>query len=150
MSGSLKQRIQDDIKTAMRSKDKALLGTLRLISSAIKQREVDERIEVNDIQLIEILDKMVKQRRDSIGHYQAAGRDDLVAQESFELDVLQNYLPQPLSEAELNALIDTALAETAASSPSDLGKVMAHLKPLVQGRADMRALSSDIKKRLSA
>ncbi len=150
MSGSLKQRIQDDIKTAMRNKDKPRLGALRLVSSALKQREVDERIELNDSQVIEILDKMIKQRRDSIGQFEAAGRDDLVAQESFEVTVLQDYMPQPLSEAELAALIEQAVTESGASSAKDMGQVMALLKPQIQGRADMKAVSGDVKKRLSA
>lgn len=149
MSGSLKQRIQDDIKTAMRSKDKQRLTTLRLITSAIKQREVDERIELNDSQIIEILDKMLKQRRDSIGHFEAAGRDDLVAQESFEITVLQDYMPQPLSEAELAILIEQAVTETGASSAKEMGQIMALLKPQIQGRADMKAVSGEVKKRLS-
>lgn len=150
MSGSLKQRIQDDIKTAMRNKDKPRLGALRLVSSALKQREVDERIELNDSQVIEILDKMIKQRRDSIGQFEAAGRDDLVAQESFEVTVLQDYMPQPLSEAELAALIEQAVTESGASSAKDMGQVMALLKPQIQGRADMKVVSGDVKKRLSA
>lgn len=150
MSNALKQRIQDDVKVAMRNKDKQRLNTLRLVTSAIKQREVDERIELNDNQVIEVLEKMIKQRHDSLGHYEAAGRDDLAAQESYELTVLQDYMPQPLSEAELTALIDEAIAEAGADSAKAMGQVMAVLKPKIQGRAEMRTVSGIVKKRLSA
>ena len=149
MSESLKQRIQEDMKTAMRAKEKQRLGAIRLIQAAIKQREVDERISLNDTQVIVVLDKMLKQRRDSLAQYEKAKRHDLAEQEAFEIKLIQEYLPQPLSEAELTNLIEMVLTETGASSVKDLGKVMGLLKPKVQGRADMKALSTMIKQRLS-
>jgi uncharacterized protein YqeY len=149
MSDSLKQRIQNDMKSAMRAKEKQRLGAIRLITAAIKQREVDERISLDDAQVIAVLDKMLKQRRDSLAQYEKADRQDLAEQETFEIKLIQEYLPQPLSEAELADLIETAIKETGASSVKQLGKVMAYLKPKVQGRADMRALSTSIKQRLS-
>lgn len=145
---SLKDRIQQDMKDAMRAKDKARLGTIRLILAAIKQREVDERIELDDEQVIVVLDKMAKQRRESISQFEQAGRDDLIAQENFELGIIQPYLPEALGEDELNALIDAAMAATGASSIKDMGKVMGQLKPKIQGRADMSAVSALIKSRL--
>jgi uncharacterized protein YqeY len=145
---SIKDRIQQDMKDAMRAKDKARLGTIRLILAAIKQREVDERIELSDEQVIVVLDKMAKQRRESISQFEQAGRDDLIAQENLELDIIQPYLPEALDEAELNALIDAAMAATGASSIKDMGKVMGQLKPKIQGRADMGAVSALIKSRL--
>jgi uncharacterized protein len=144
----LKQRIQDDMKTAMKAGDKPRLGAVRLILAAIKQREVDERIELDDTQILAVLDKMVKQRRDSVAQYAAAGREDLAAVERFEIDVCQGYLPQPLSEAEIANLIDTAIAATGAAGMKDMSKVMAQLKPRIQGRADMGAVSALIKQRL--
>ncbi|HDN26930.1 MAG TPA: GatB/YqeY domain-containing protein [Thioploca sp.] len=149
MSDSLKQRIQNDMKSAMRAKEKQRLGAIRLITAAIKQREVDERISLDDAQVIAVLDKMLKQRRDSLAQYEKADRQDLAEQEAFEIKLIQEYLPQPLSEAELADLIEAAIKETGASSVKQLGKVMGHLKPKVQGRADMRALSASIKQRLS-
>jgi len=145
---SIKDRIQQDMKDAMRAKDKARLGTIRLILAAIKQREVDERIELSDEQVIVVLDKMAKQRRESISQFEQAGRDDLIAQENLELDIIQPYLPEALDEAELNALIEAAMAATGASSIKDMGKVMGQLKPKIQGRADMGAVSALIKSRL--
>lgn len=145
---SIKDRIQQDMKDAMRAKDKARLGTIRLILAAIKQREVDERIELDDEQVIVVLDKMAKQRRESISQFEQAGRDDLIAQENFELGIIQPYLPEALDEDELNALIDAAMAATGASSIKDMGKVMGQLKPKIQGRADMSAVSALIKSRL--
>jgi uncharacterized protein YqeY len=145
---SIKDRIQQDMKEAMRAREKARLGTIRLIMAAIKQREVDERIELNDEQVIVVLDKMVKQRRESISQFEAAGRDDLIAQEVSELDIIKPYLPEALGEAELNALIDAAMEDTGASSIKDMGKVMGQLKPQIQGRADMGAVSALIKSRL--
>ncbi|HSG10316.1 MAG TPA: GatB/YqeY domain-containing protein [Gammaproteobacteria bacterium] len=145
---SIKDRIQQDMKDAMRAKDKARLGTIRLILAAIKQREVDERIELDDEQVIVVLDKMAKQRRESISQFEQAGRDDLIAQENFELGIIQPYLPEALGEDELNALIDAAMAATGASSIKDMGKVMGQLKPKIQGRADMSAVSALIKSRL--
>ena len=145
---SIKDRIQQDMKEAMRARDKARLGTIRLILAAIKQREVDERIELNDEQVIAVLDKMSKQRRESISQFEQAGRDDLIAQENAELEIIQPYLPEALGEDELNALIDAALEATGASSIKDMGKVMGQLKPKIQGRADMGAVSALIKSRL--
>jgi uncharacterized protein len=144
----LKQRIQDDMKTAMKAGDKPRLGTVRLILAAIKQREVDERIELDDTQVLAVLDKMVKQRRDSVAQYAAAGREDLAAVERFEIEVCQGYLPQPLSETEVAALVETAIAATRAAGMKDMSRVMAQLKPQVQGRADMGAVSTLIKQRL--
>ena len=150
MSGSseLKARIQDAVKAAMRAGDRRRLGTLRLVTAAIKQREVDERIELDDEQVIALLSKQVKQRQESISHYEAAGRDELADQERYELAILQEFLPQPLSDNEIDALIDDAIAETAAASLRDMGKVMGLLKPRLTGRADMAAVSARIKARL--
>jgi len=145
---ALRETVLNDIKTAMKSGDKARLATLRLLSAAIKQWEVDERIELDDQQVLTVLDKMVKQRRESIRHYGPAGRADLVEQEEYELSVLQVYLPEPLSDAEIEALLDQAITESGAQSLADMGKVMAVLKPQVQGRADMGALSKLVKSRL--
>ncbi|NCC27684.1 MAG: GatB/YqeY domain-containing protein [Gammaproteobacteria bacterium] len=144
----LKLQIQSDMKTAMKAGDKTRLGVIRLILAAIKQREVDERIELDDTQVLSVLDKMLKQRRDSIQQYSSAGREDLAAVERFEVDVIQGYLPRALTDDELSALIDTAMASTGAAAMSDMGKVMAVLKPQVQGRADMGAVSTRIKQRL--
>ena len=147
---SLKTRIQEDMKAAMRGGDKARLAAIRLIMAAIKQREVDERIELDDTQVTAVLDKMVKQRRESIEQYEKAGRTDLVDKEKAELEVIQTYLPEPLSEDEINTLIDEAIAETGASSIKDMGKVMGLLKPKLAGRADMGKVSGQVKARLSA
>ena len=145
---SLKQRVDADMKAALRAKDKERLGAVRLILAAIKQREVDERITLDDTQVLAVLDKMAKQRRDSIAQFEGAGRQDLADKERFELGVIQGYMPQPLSEAEITALIDAAMAETGASGMADMGKVMGVLKPKVQGRADMGAVSKAVKTRL--
>ena len=145
---SLKDQIQQDMKDAMRAKDKARLATIRLIMAAIKQREVDERIELDDAQVIAVLDKMSKQRRESISQFEQAGRDDLIAQENAELEIIRPYLPEALGEDELNALIEAALQATGASTIKDMGKVMGQLKPKIQGRADMGAVSALIKSRL--
>jgi len=145
---SLKERIQQDIKEAMRAKDKQRLGAIRLITAAIKQREVDERIELDDTQVIAVLDKMAKQRRESISQFEKASRDDLIAQENFELELIQSYLPEQLGEDEINALIGDALQSTGAASIKDMGKVMGQLKPKLQGRADMATVSALIKARL--
>lgn len=147
---SLKQRIQDDMKAAMKSGEKERLSVIRLILAAIKQREVDERIQLDDAQVVAVLDKMVKQRRESIAQYSAAGRQDLVDSESVELSIIQTYLPQPLGENELEALIKEAIDETAASTIGDMGKVMAWLRPKVQGRADMTSVSARVRSLLSA
>jgi uncharacterized protein YqeY len=149
MTESLKHKITEDMKTAMRAKDKPRLGVIRLMQAAIKQKEVDERIEVDNQQIIAILDKMLKQRRDSLAQYKKANRQDLVDQEAFEIEVIQTYMPQALTEAELTDLIETAINETGAASMKDLGKLMAYLKPKVQGRTDMGALSANLKQRLS-
>ena len=146
----LKARIQDDMKSAMRAAEKERLATIRLILAAIKQREVDERIQLDDTQVLAVLEKMVKQRRESIAQFEAGGRADLVAKESAELAVLAGYLPEQLSEQELDRLIAATIAETGASSVKDMGKVMSALKAKVQGRADMGALGARIKARLSA
>ncbi|VAW75488.1 Transamidase GatB domain protein [hydrothermal vent metagenome] len=147
---SLKQQILEDVKTAMRNKDKQLLGTLRLVTAAIKQIEVDKRIDgLDDAQVTDVLVKMVKQRRESLDSYKSAGRDDLADQEQFELDTLQPYLPAALSDDEINAFIQSAVDETGASSMKDMGKVMAILKPKLAGRADMGAVSKQIKASLS-
>lgn len=145
---SLKQRITEDMKAAMRGGDKRRLGIIRLIQAAIKQREVDERIELDDAQVIATLDKMVKQRRDSISQYDKAGRDDLAAQEAYEIEIIQAYLPTALSDTEIDALLDQAIAATGASTLRDMGAVMGQLKPKLQGRADMGAVSKKIKDRL--
>lgn len=147
---SLKARITEDMKIAMRAKDSARLGAIRLLQAAIKQREVDERIELDDMQVVEAIEKMLKQRRDSISQYEAANRHDLADVEKFEVTVLQTYLPQALTEDEINALLEKVITETAASGIKDMGKVMAAIKPQVVGRADMGKISGLIKARLSA
>jgi uncharacterized protein len=144
----LKQRLTDDMKAAMKAGEKARLGTIRLVNAAIKQREVDERIELDDTQVLAVLEKMVKQRRDSIAQYEAAGREDLAAIERAEIEVIQDYLPEALSDDEIDALIDGAVAETGAESMRDMGKLMGVLKPKLQGRADMGAVSQRVKARL--
>ena len=146
---TIKDRISNDLKDAMRARDKKKLEALRLVTAAVKQIEVDERIDVDDERVLVILDKLAKQRKESITQFQAAGRDDLVAQEQFELDIIGHYLPEPLSEAEIEALVSKALAETGAAQMSDMGKVMALLKPQLQGRADMSKISAIIKAKLS-
>jgi len=156
---SLKARVTDDMKTAMRgranpdeaqrAKDTARLGTIRLLLAAIKQREVDERIELDDAAVSSIVEKLIKQRKDSISQFQAAGRDDLVAAEQAELVVLQAYLPEQLSAAEVEAAVVAAIAESGAASARDMGKVMGLLKPRLAGRADMGQVSALIKARLA-
>jgi len=145
---SLKDRILQDVKDAMRAKDKPRLATLRLITAAIKQQEVDERIELDNSQVLALLDKMCKQRRESISQFEKAARDDLIAQEASELELIQTYLPEQLSEDEIAALIDEAMTTTGAASIKDMGKVMGQLKPRLQGRADMGAVSAMIKAKL--
>ena len=137
------------MKDALRGRDKPRLGVIRLILAAVKQREVDERIELDDAQINAVLDKMSKQRRDSLEQFEKAGRDDLVEQEKFELGILKAYLPEPLSDAEIGALIEEAVQTTGASSIKDMGKVMGLLKSKLQGRADMGAVSGQIKARLT-
>lgn len=146
---TLKQRLTDDMKAAMKSGDKASLGAIRLINAAIKQKEVDERIELDDAAVIAVLDKMVKQRRDSIAQYQAAGRADLAEAEQAEIAVIERYLPAKLGEAELQAAVQAAIAETGAGGPADMGKVMAVLKPRLAGQADMGQVSALVKKALA-
>lgn len=146
---TIKERLNNDIKDAMRAKDKNLLTTLRLITAAVKQVEVDERIEVDNERMLVILDKMSKQRKESIAQYEKAKRDDLVAQEQFELDVLKKYLPEPLSAAEIEKMINDAFVLTGATKMADMGKVMALLKPSLQGRGDMSQVSALIKAKLS-
>ncbi len=145
----LKDRILEDTREAMRARDKARLGVLRLITAAIKQKEVDERTELDDAAVLAVLEKMVKQRRDSIAQYEKAGRDDLREVEEFELGIIQTYLPAPLSAEEIDALIDAAIAETGASSMKDMGRLMGILKPRLAGRADMGQVSQTIKAKLS-
>jgi hypothetical protein len=149
MSQSLKERLQEDMKTAMRSHEKQRLGAIRLILAAVKRREVDERISLDDTQVLAVLDKMLKQRRDSLAQYEHAGRQDLADQEAFEIALIQSYLPQPLSEIELEQLITATIAETAATSVKDTGKVVAILKAKVQGRADLKKVSERVKQRLN-
>jgi len=146
---TLKIRITAEMKAAMRAKDKPRLGTIRLIQAEIKRIEVDERIELDDTRVLAILDKMSKQRRDSLSQFKDAGRDDLAEQEQVELDVIAEFLPAALSDEELQALIDQAVADSGAQAMSDMGKVMGILKPQVQGRADMGVVSKQIKARLS-
>jgi len=146
---TLKQRIQEDMKAAMRAGEKQQLGVIRLILAAIKQREVDERITLDDNQVVVVLDKMLKQRRESIEQYEKAAREDLAAQERFEVTVLQQYMPQQMSEAEIVALVQQAIAETGANSAKDMGKVMNIIRPQMQGRADMKVVSDLVKKQLS-
>ncbi len=148
METSIKHRLQEDMKTAMRARDSQRLGIIRLINAAIKQREVDERIALDDEQVIVVLSKMIKQRNDSIDQYGMAGRQDLVDKEAYEIKVIEEYLPPALSEEELTGLIDRAVAQTGAQTVKDMGKVMSVLKPLVQGRADMGVVGARIKARL--
>jgi len=134
----------------MKAGDKARLGVIRLINAAIKQREVDERIELDDTQVLAVLDKMLKQRRDSIAQYDAAGRQDLADKERFEVDVCQHYLPAALSDVEIVAMVEEAISSVGAAGMQDMGRVMGVLKPKLQGRADMAAVSSQVKARLSS
>lgn len=144
-----RQRVLDDIKTAMKAGDKTRLATLRLMSAAIKQKEVDERIELDEPTTIAIFDKLLKQRRESIAQYTKAGRDDLVAQEQTEAELIQTYLPEALSDAEINDIVESAISESAAASVKDMGKVMGIIKPQLQGRADMSIVSKIIRDRLN-
>lgn len=145
----LKEQLQAEMKAALKAGDKARLGTIRLVLAAIKQREVDERAEMDDAAVLAILDKMVKQRRDSITQYRDGGRDDLADKEEAEITVIQQFLPQPLSADELAALIDAAIAASGAAGMRDMGKVMGELRAKVQGRADMGAVSAAVKQRLN-
>ena len=145
---SLKAQISEDMKTAMRAKDSVRLGAIRLLQAAIKQREVDERIELSDSDVIAAIEKMLKQRRDSIAAYESANRQDLADVEKFEVSVLQTYLPQQFSDDEINAILEKVVTETGAAGIKDMSKVMAAIKPLVVGRADMGKISGLIKTRL--
>ncbi|HVI57864.1 MAG TPA: GatB/YqeY domain-containing protein [Luteimonas sp.] len=146
---TLKQRLTDDMKAAMKSGDKDSLGVIRLVNAAIKQREVDERIELDDAAVLAVLEKMVKQRRDSVSQFEAAGREDLAAIERNEIAVIQRYLPEKLGEAEILAAIDAAIAQTGASGPADMGKLMGVLKPKLAGQADMGQVSALVKRKLA-
>lgn len=145
---SLKAQISEDMKAAMRAKDSVRLGAIRLLQAAIKQREVDERIELDDAAVIAVIEKMLKQRRDSIAAYESANRADLADIEKFEVTVLQTYLPQQLTEEEIGAIVDKVIADTGASGVKDMGKVVGAVKPLVTGKADMGKVSGLIKARL--
>jgi uncharacterized protein YqeY len=146
---SLKEQITEDMKAAMRAKETAKLGTIRLLTAAIKQKEVDERIEVSDAQVLAIIEKMIKQRKDSISQFEAGGRQDLADAEKAELVILSVYMPAGLSEAEIKAEVQAAVTASGAAGPQDMGKVMAILKPKLAGRADMTAVSALVKAALS-
>lgn len=146
---SLKGQIQDDMKAALKAGDRDRLKVIRMLMAGIKQIEIDRRAELDDAAVLGVVEKMVKQRRDSISQFRQGGREDLADIEQAEIAVLEDYLPEPLSEAELNALIDAAIAETKASGMRDMGKVMGRLKDQVQGRADMGAVSATVKARLA-
>ena len=146
---TLKERINEDMKAAMRARDPERLSAIRLLLAAIKQREVDERIQLDDAAVISVIDKMLKQRKDSISQYEAAGRQDLVAAERFEAELLQTYLPAGLSAEEVAAAVAAAVAEAGAGGPGDMGKVMGVLKPRLAGRADMTEVSKLVKAALS-
>ena len=149
-ASAIKEKIQEDVKNAMRSHDKERLAVIRLMLAALKQREVDERITLTDEHVLSLLDKMLKQRRESITHYSAGNRPDLIEQEEKEIRIIQQYLPEPLSETDIIVLIDSAIQETQAVSLRDMGKVMGLLKPKIQGRADIASVSAKIKERLPA
>ncbi|WP_434026488.1 GatB/YqeY domain-containing protein [[Pseudomonas] boreopolis] len=146
---SLKQQLTDDMKAAMKAGDKQTLGVIRLINAAIKQREVDERIELDDAAVVAVLDKMVKQRKDSVSQYEGAGREDLAAIERDEIVVIERYLPAKLGEAEIAAAIQAAIAQTGATGPADMGKLMGALKPKLAGQADMGLVSRLVKQALA-
>ncbi|MEM5339350.1 GatB/YqeY domain-containing protein [Paraburkholderia azotifigens] len=146
---SLKVRINDDMKAAMRARETERLGTIRLLLAAIKQREVDDRVELDDAGITAVVDKMIKQRKDSIAQFETAGRSDLVDKEKAELDVLSAYMPEQLSDAEIAAEVQAAVAQVGAAGPQDMGKVMGVLKPKLAGKADMTAVSAQVKAALS-
>ena len=146
---SLKQQLTDDMKAAMKAGEKDRLGVIRLINAAIKQKEVDERVELDDAAVLAVLEKMVKQRKDSVSQYEAAHREDLAAVERAEIAVIDAYLPAKLGEAEILAAIEAAIAETGATGPADMGKLMGVLKPRLAGQADMGQVSALIKKKLA-
>jgi uncharacterized protein YqeY len=147
---SLKSRIQDDVKSAMRAHEREKLAALRLVTAAIKQIEVDKRIELDDDQVLAVLDKMAKQRRESLEQFEKAGREDLAGKERFELALIQDYMPEPLGEEELAGLIQATVAEVGAESIRDMGSVMNALRAKVQGRADMKAVSQAVKTQLTS
>jgi hypothetical protein len=149
MTSPLKQRILDDVTAAMRAKDKPRLGTLRLVTAAVKQLEVDSRASLDDADVLAVLEKMLKQRRDSLQQYSDAGRQDLADQESYEIAIIETYMPEALPAEELEALIDAAIAQTKADSMRHMGKVMGLLKAQVQGRADLGAVSATVKQKLA-
>jgi uncharacterized protein YqeY len=146
---TLKAKITDDMKDAMRAKDSARLSTIRMLLAAVKQREIDERKELGDAEIVAVIDKMIKQRRDSIAQFEAGNRPDLAAKEKDEVDLLAAYMPQPLTDAQIDALIAEAVAKTGASGAAGMGKVMAELKPKVAGRAELGAVSAKVKARLA-
>ena len=146
---SLKVRINDDMKAAMRARETERLGTIRLLLAAIKQREVDDRVELDDAAVTAVVDKMIKQRKDSIAQFETAGRTDLVDKEKAELDVLSAYMPAQLSDAEVAAEVQAAVAQVGATGPQDMGKMMGVLKPKLAGKADMTAVSAQVKAALS-
>ena len=146
---SLKTRINDDVKAAMKAREAQRLGALRLLTAAIKQREVDERIELDDAHVLGVIDKMIKQRRDSIAQYEKGGRPDLAAQEQFEIGVLSAYLPQQATDAEIDAIVAEAVAATGAKGVADMGKVMGQVKAKLAGRADMGKVSARVKAKLA-
>jgi uncharacterized protein YqeY len=146
---SLKDRVSEDMKTALRARETARLSALRLLLAALKQREVDERKDLSDSETVTVIERMLKQRRDSIAQFEAAGRQDLADAEKFEVSVLQGYMPQALSDAEMEAAVTAAVAESGAKAPQDMGKVMALLKPKLAGRADMGKVSALVKTRLA-
>ena len=150
MPSELKARLQADMKAAMKAHEKKRLGTIRLALAALKQREVDDRIELDDTIVLSIIDKMVKQRRDSLAQFEAADREDLAAQERLEIDILLGYLPRQLSESEVEALVAAAVVNTGATSMKEMGALMGALRPQVQGRADMQMVSAKVKARLSS
>ncbi len=147
---TLKQRLTEDMKAAMKSGDKQRLGVIRLVNAAIKQREVDERIELDDAAVLAVLEKMVKQRKDSVSQYETAQREDLAEIERAEIVVIEHYLPEKLGDAEIQAAIEAAIAQTGATGPADMGKLMGVLKPKLAGLADMGQVSALVKKRLTA
>ena len=146
---TLKTRLTDDMKAAMKGGDKASLGVIRLVNAAIKQKEVDERIELDDAQVLAVLDKMVKQRRDSVSQYDAAGREDLAGVERAEIAVIEHYLPAKMSEAEIVDIVDAAIRDGGITGPADMGKLMGVLKPRLAGKADMGEVSAIVKRRLA-
>ena len=146
---SLKTQLNDDMKSAMKAGEKERLGVIRLVNAAIKQREVDERIELDDAQVLAVLDKMVKQRRDSVAQYDAAGREDLASIERNEIALIEHYLPAKMSEAEIEDVVDGAIRDSGAAGPADMGKLMGVLKPRLAGKADMGEVSAIVKRRLA-